>query len=100
MDIKYKKLIRKLKIKFISFFNCTFFILVFFWYYITCFCGIYVNTQIHLIKDSLISLATSLLIPFILYAIPGIFRITALRSEKPNRYMMYKFSCILENILG
>ena len=95
-----KKLIRILKIKFILYFLLTFIVEVFFLYYITCFCGIYVNTQIHLIKDSLISLATSLLIPFVLYAIPGIFRITALRSEKPNRYMMYKFSCILENILG
>ena len=62
LDIKYKKLIRKLKIKFISFFNCTFFILVFFWYYISCFCGIYVNTQRHLIQDSIFSFASGLLI--------------------------------------
>ena len=69
-------------------------------YYITCFCGIYVNTQIHLIKDSLISLAISLLLPFVLFLIPGIFRITALRSGKPNRNIMYKFSGILEELLG
>ena len=60
LDIKYrKKLIRTLKIKFIFFFIISFIILVLFWYYITCFCGIYVNTQIHLINDSLISLMTS-----------------------------------------
>ena len=71
-----------------------------FFYYITCFCGIYVNTQIHLIKDSLISLATSLLLPFGLYAIPGYFRITALRAKKANHKMLYRFSCLLENLLG
>ena len=95
-----KNLLRILKFKFILYFIFTFILMIFILYYITCFCGIYVNTQIHLIKDSLISLATSLLIPFVLYLIPGIFRITALRAEKPNRKMMYKFSCVLENLLG
>ena len=44
------KILRILKIKFILFFTSAFIILILFWYYITCFCGIYVNTQIHLIK--------------------------------------------------
>ena len=95
-----KNLLRILKIKFMLYFIVTFISIMFFWYYITCFCGIYVNTQVHLIKDSLISLVTSLLLPFVLYLIPGIFRITALNSEKPDRKILYKFSCILENLLG
>ena len=66
-------------------------------YYITCFCGIYVNTQMHLIKDSLISLIISLLIPFALCIIPCILRILSLRVEKPTRKLLYIFSTFVEN---
>ena len=97
---KHKKLLQVLKWKFILFFILTFIVLIFLWYYITCFCGIYINTQIHLIKDSIISLITSLLIPFGIYIIPGIFRISALRAEKPTRKFLYNFSSFLENWLG
>ena len=106
---KFKKInliiLRTLKIKFILFFCFAFMILSFFWYYITCFCGIYINTQIHLIKDSLSSLVLSLIIPFALYLIPGIFRLAALKekkkknSQKQKKYI-YDFSIFLENILG
>ena len=94
-----KNLFRILKLKFTLYFLLTFIILMLFFYYITCFCGIYVNTQIHLINDSLISLATSMLLPFLLFSIPGCFRISALRAEKPNQRMLYNFSILLENIL-
>ena len=47
-----KRLFSKLSIKFILYFVISFIFLLFFWYYITCFCGIYRNTQIHLLKDS------------------------------------------------
>ena len=98
-------ILRTLKIKFILFFCFAFMILSFFWYYITCFCGIYINTQIHLIKDSLSSLVLSLIIPFALYLIPGIFRLAALKekkkknSQKQKKYI-YDFSIFLENFLG
>ena len=94
-----EKLLRILKIKFTFYFIFTFIIIIFFLYYITCFCGIYINTQIHLIKDSFISLVTSLLIPFVLCIIPGIFRIVALKTKKANRKNTYKLSCILESLL-
>ena len=100
MEQKHKKLLRILNIKFILYFVLTFIVLIFFWYYITCFCGIYVNTQIHLIKDSLISQITSLILPFGLYLIPGIFRIKALKDEKNSSKCLYKFSLFLENYLG
>ena len=99
LDIKYKRLTKIIKIKFISFFIITFLLLGLFLYYITCFCGIYVNTQRHLIKDSIISFATGLLYPFVLYLIPSFFRITALKAEKLNRKCMYKFSSFIENYL-
>ena len=95
LNNKYLKLLRIIKTKFILFYIFSFIILVLFWYYITCFCGIYINTQTHLIKDSLISLVTSLLYPFIIDIIPGIFRIAALRVGKPTRSCLYKFSQII-----
>ena len=97
------KILRILKIKFILFFTSAFIILILFWYYITCFCGIYVNTQIHLIKDSGSSLLLSLFIPFALYLIPGIFRIIALKmgtNKKKSKKFLYDFSLFLENYLG
>ena len=89
---KHQKLLRIIKIKFILFYIFSFIILVLFWYYITCFCGIYINTQSHLIKDSLISLLTSFIYPFVIDIIPGIFRIVALRVGKPSCNCIYKFS--------
>ena len=44
---KFNKLITVLKIKFALFYFCVFSLLSLFWYYVTCFCGIYRNTQIH-----------------------------------------------------
>jgi len=93
----YKKFKRMFIIKFIIFYISTFISLLFFCYYISCFCGIYINTQIHLIKDSIFSLIISLLIPFALYIIPGIFRISSLRVKKPTRKYLYKFSIFIEN---
>ena len=87
------ELIKNLKFKFISFFIITFLILLFFWFYIICFCGIYVNTQIHLLKDTIISFITELIYPFGFYLIPGIFIILAIKSQKQY---LYKFS----NLLG
>jgi len=97
---KYVRTLNIIKIKIILFFVLTFIILSCFWYYIICFCGIYVNTQIHLIKDTIISLITSLIIPFFINLIPGIFRILALRMKKSSGKYLYKFSSFLENNLG
>ena len=100
LDIKYKKIIRILKIKFILFFIIDFIVLLFFWYYITCFCGIFINTQIHLIKDSFLSLVLGFLYPFVLYLIPSLMRFCALKAENQNRKCLYKFSIFIENYLG
>ena len=96
VELKQEKDKAKLNI---AFFLISFIILMFFWYYLICFCGIYVNTQMHLIKDSGFSLFTGLLIPFAMYLIPGIFRISSLRVEKPTRGFLYKFAAFIENYL-
>ena len=45
----------------------------------------------HLINDSVISLVTSLFLPFGICLIPGIFRIPALKVGKPTRGFLYPF---------
>ena len=85
------------KIKFIIFFILDFLLLVFFWIYLSSFSAVYHNTQIHLIKDTLISFGTSLITPFALYLFPGIFRIPALKSN--NRIIMYKIYKIIQLLL-
>ena len=97
---KRKKKIKKiLNIKFILYFSLSFLILLCFWYYLSMFGVIYKNTQICLIKDTLISFALSLVYPFGIYLIPGIFRIPALSNNKNKREFFYKVSLFLEAIL-
>ena len=82
---KSRTVLQWLKVKFITFFILTFLFLISYWYYISCFCAIYRNTQIHLIKDSLSSCTLSLLYPFILYLFPGILRIPSLRARNKDK---------------
>ena len=92
----YSKAIKKcLVIKFIIFFFLDFIFLIFFWYYISCFCAVYVNTQIILIKDTLISFGLSMLYPFGLNLIPGMLRIPALRAQKKDKKLLYSISYLI-----
>ena len=61
--------------------------------------AIYVNTQIHLLNDTILSFFLSFIEPFALYLIPGLFRIPSLANQKDNRRIMYKVGLILQNIL-
>ena len=93
--------------KSIQYFNCKFFmfyfldflLLFFFWYYLSCFCALYKNTQLHLIKDTLISFGISLIIPFFINIIPGICRIPSLKNKKQNHEGLYKISKVFQFIL-
>ena len=60
------------------------------------FCVIYKNTQFYLLKDTLMSLGLSLLIPFGIYLLPGFFRIPALSNPKNKRKCLYNFSKVLQ----
>ena len=53
--------LKKMSKKLIIFFILTFLFLLFFWFYLTCFCGIYKNSQIHLITDTSSSFGLSFL---------------------------------------
>ncbi len=87
------------KIKFILFYILNFILLLSFWFYVSCFCAVYKNTQIHLIKDTLVSFGLSLLYPFGLCLLPGIFRIPSLRAIKRDKECMYKLSIIIQNVV-
>ena len=87
---------KKLRIKFILFFIFGFIFLLFFLYYLSMFGAIYKNTQYHLLKDTLVSFALSLLLPFGIYLFPGLFRIPALSAQKRNKNCFYNFSKILQ----
>ena len=90
---------KRLKIKFLLFFLFDFLLLILFWYYISCFCAIYKNTQKHLIKDTLITFGLSLLYPFFLCLLPGIWRIPALRAKQKDKECIYKLSTIIEKLI-
>ena len=90
--------INRMKLKFHFFFIVTFILLLLFSYYISCFCCIYEKTQIHLFQDSFISFGFSLIYPFFINLIPGIFRIFALKNKKGNKICLYKLSRFIEFI--
>ena len=94
--IKYSKAIQQcIIIKFSLFFLLSILLLLFFWYFISCFCGVYTNTQSILIKDTLYSFGLSMIYPFGLYLIPGFFRIPALRNKRGNKKCLYKISRLI-----
>ena len=84
-----------MKIKFIIFFTFGFCLMLFFWYFISCFCAVFNNTQIILIKDTFLTFGVSMIYPLIYNLLPGCFRIIALRSKKQDKKCIYSFSLLL-----
>ena len=87
---KSKTIKNCLTIKFILFFLFSLLLLVFFWYFISCFCAVFTNTQMILIKDTLVSFVLSMTYPFGLNLLPGMFRIPALKTN--DRKCLYQIS--------
>ena len=94
--IKAKKQSKQIKkciiIKFVIFFILSNILLLSFWYFISCFCAVYTNTQKILFKDTFISFGLSMLYPFGLNLLPGLFRIPALRDKTQKRKYLYQIS--------
>jgi len=95
-NTEMKKQKKCIYIKFIIFFIFNFIFLALFWYYISCFCSTYENTQIYLIKDTAISFGLSLIYPFFINLIPGFFRIYSLNNQ--NKTCIYRISKIIQLI--
>ena len=98
LESETKKILKTLKIKFVLFFVISFIFLFLFLYYITCFCGIFENTQIHLVKDSFIGFALSLITPFGIYLIPSLLRTIALKDEKKDKRYLYQMSQLIAKL--
>ena len=86
----------KLLIKFTIFFILSICLMLFFWYFIGCFCAVFENTQLILIKDTLVSFVTSMLYPFGINLAPGLFRIPSLKDKRKSKKCMY----VLGNFLS
>ena len=95
---KVNKLRKILKIKFILFFILSFILLIISSFYIICFCEIYINTQLHLIKDTIISFCLSFLYPFFICLLPGLLRLPALQDKNKDKEYIYKLSQFLQKI--
>ena len=79
-------------IKFILFYIFSLILMLFFWYFISCFCAVYNNTQSIFFKDTIISLCLSMVYPFVISLLPGFFRFPSLRSENKDRKLLYIIS--------
>ena len=92
---KFLSLLKCFKYKLILFNVFGLILLIFNWYYISLFCSVYTNTQSHLLTDTFTSFGISLLYPFGLSLIPGFLRIPALKSEKKEKYYLYRISQLI-----
>ena len=63
--MKMNKIYLIINIKLCFFFIITFLIFIFYWYVISAFCAVYMNTQIIFIKDSVLSFILSLIYPLL-----------------------------------
>ena len=97
LNIIVKDIYRKIKIKVIFFFIITYLLTFIFWIYLGCFCAVYTNTQIHLLKEVLSSFFISFVTPFFTYLIPGFLRIASLQKRINDRPYLYKFSKFLQS---
>ena len=80
------------KNKYIIFYILSSLLLFIFWYFLAGFCAVYYNIQLIMIKPTMTSYGMSLLYPFGLNLIPGLFRIPALKDKKKRKECLYIFS--------
>ena len=85
-----------LAIKSIFYFIISSIFLLFFWYYISMFGAVYPNTQLYLLKDTLLSFGGTLIKPFFINLLPGFFRIPALANRRKNGKFLYYLSRIIQ----
>ena len=98
LDSKVDVILKSLKIKFFLFFLISFVLLISFTFYIICFCGVYINTQVHLIKDSLVSFLLSLIYPFGIFFLLCMLRKLSLSDKNKDRECIYKLSQFVQDL--
>ena len=87
--------ISSIKCKFIFYFVFANLILMFGWFYISCFCSVLSHTQIILIKCAAYSFGITFVYHFIICLVPPSFRIWALNSKEKDKKCLYEVSKIL-----
>ena len=92
---KIRKIIKCIKIKLVIFYIFIFIFLIMYWYIISVFCGIYRNTQIAFIKDSIISFSINLIYPIFLYFLSAILRSCSLENKKKRCKFIYSLSYMI-----
>ena len=88
---------RCLFIKYIVFYITGIVFLIAFWYYLSSFAAVYQNSQIYPFINTLMSILISLLYPFIINLIPGLFRLRSLNKNR-NIEFLYKIAQFLQYI--
>ena len=94
-EIYCKKLVKKVKIKFIIYYIMSIILNLLFLYYITAFCAIYSIIQITMISNSLISFLLSMSYTLLLMLIPPIIKIPALKKRNKCGKILYYISWII-----
>ena len=90
--------IKSLKCKFIFYYIMSLMIIFFGWFYISCFCAVFHNTQIILLKCSLYTLLSTFVYPFFICLITSSIRICALSDGKKDKKCLYGFSKVFSYI--
>ena len=93
-----KEVIKCINIKFTIFFILNFILLILFWFYLTCFNGVYENTQIYLIENTCIGFGISLIYPLFWNILPTTLRMCSLSGTKPDNKCIYSISKYLQII--
>ena len=90
---KIYPIMRCIKIKLIIMYIFTFLFFLAYWYLISAFCAVYVNTQKIFIVDSISSCIMGLLYPFAWYIFPAVLRLISLSAkEQKNLNWLYILS--------
>ena len=91
---KVSKVERCIIIRNILYFIISIILIMLFWYYLSGFCAVYQNSQVHLMKNILISFVLGLIYPLFINLFPGILRKIALNGN--NKECMYKTSVVIQ----
>ena len=95
-DSLIDKIKRCIIIKYILFYTLSLIFLFLFWYILSSFGAVFQNTQIYLIKNTMISFCFSLIYPFIINLMPSFLRFYSLKNSK--RECIYKINRFIQLI--
>ena len=95
-DEKIFDILACMRRKLTGFFFFTFLLFLFHWYFVSAFCAVYQNTQVIFLRDCGISVLTSLIDPFIIYALTYVLRAISLsKCCKKKLCCVYKLSDLI-----